>query len=123
MRRCHFILVLIGFIGLTGCVSKVHKDWVALGGSGTTVKLAYEHWASEVPTTYEPQARDLAKKYCNSWGYTDAEAFGGEVSDCIRYAQGLLGQGPCQAYRVTKEYNCVGRQEAVVPTEKATKKK
>ena len=123
MRRVLLVLVLICLIGPAGCASRVHKEWVAVSGSGTTVKLAYEHWSHEIPTTYEPQGLDLAKKYCLGWGYTDAEAFGGEVRDCIRYAQGLFGQGPCQTYRVTKEYNCVGRQEALVPTEKTSKKK
>ena len=128
MRRVFLVLVLSCLIGPAGCGShKVHKDWVALGGSGATVKLAYEYHHSEIPTTYEPQAANLAKKYCNGWGYTDAEAFGGVTSDCIARDPGLLGTGAlgvgCVQYRVTKEYNCVGRQEALVPTEKTSKKK
>jgi len=112
MRRILCVAVLIGIIGAVGCAKRQHKEWAALGGTGNTVKLGYEY-TGEPPTTNDAQATDVAKKFCNSWGFAYVEPFGNAVEDCIQQQIGFFGRIVCQKMRVTKEYNCVGRYDDV----------
>ena len=103
MQKFHLIVIVIWLLGLTGCGPHyVTKEWAAIGGSqaDATIQLAYDHFLYERPMVLEQQALDLAKKHCNSWGYTDAEAFGGATENFVQ-ATGKM--------RVTKVYKCLGR--------------
>jgi hypothetical protein len=89
---------------LSGCA--VNKDWAATGGSRSdgVVRLSYEVAEMEKPELNEQQAIRLASQRCKTWGYSDAEAFGGVTRQCNRGG----GFGGCSQYMVTKEYQCTG---------------
>lgn len=97
---------LLLILGLTGCVTS--KEWVATGGSRSDgiVRLSYEYGMFEQPQVNEEQAVKLATGRCAAWGYTGAEAFGGITRNCSSPTY-----SGCNAWIVTKEYQCVGRLE------------
>ena len=82
----------------------VQKNWIATGGSKAdgTIKLSYEHSRFEKPQLSEQQALSQAKRRCNAWGYSQAEAFGGTISQCN---SGSISS--CKNWFVTKEYQCM----------------
>ena len=90
--------------GLTGCVAS--KTWVPTGGSRAdgVVRLSYEVGSFEKPEVSEAQGLAAATERCAAWGYESAEAFGGQVQECIT--------GNCSLARITKEYQCLGHLEA-----------
>ncbi|MEW6854737.1 YecR family lipoprotein, partial [Salmonella enterica subsp. enterica serovar Isangi] len=47
--------------------------------------------------------KDLAGQKCNTWGYTGAEAFGGQTSTCAQ----VVAYG-CEMTNVSIEYQCTG---------------
>ena len=98
---------------LTSCAAKnVHKDWVATGGSraDATVKLSYQYSRSEIPTVSEQQGLEVAKKRCASWGYADAEEFGGTVTQCVTTrVNPWTGVSECNDTLITKQYQCLGQ--------------
>ncbi|HEY1270105.1 MAG TPA: YecR family lipoprotein [Candidatus Binatia bacterium] len=98
----YFVLALL-MTGLVGCA--VQKQWTATGGSRSDgiVKLSYEYRAFERPQTDQQQGLELAIKRCGVWGYTGAEAFGGQTRACNNTASGT-----CNSWLVTREYQCTG---------------
>ena len=100
------IPALLSLTILSGCASQKH--WSATGGSKSdgTVRLSYEVGEFEKPEVNESQGRRLAKRRCQSWGYSDADAFGGTTRQC-QQGGGFSG---CQRWLVTKEYQCVGTE-------------
>ncbi|MCX7068671.1 MAG: YecR family lipoprotein [Methylococcales bacterium] len=104
------ILIYAVIVALSGC--SVNKDWVATGGSraDATVKLSYQYGYGQDVHVSEQQATELAKKRCGVWGYTGAEAFGGMTTQCNQ-----MGSWGCVDGTATKEYQCTGQGNAVVP--------
>lgn len=94
---------------MQGCA--VQKQMVATGGSRSdgTVKMAYEFGMFEKPVINMAQALQDASKRCTSWGYTNAEPFGGETRTCSNRSN-----SGCVAWLVTVEYQCTGGR-AVAP--------
>ncbi len=88
---------------LTGCA--VPKDMVAIGGSKAdgTVKMGYEYRMFEQPVVNAEQGKQGALARCAAWGYTDAEAFGGQTSVCNE-----SNSSGCAKTLVTVEYQCTG---------------
>lgn len=100
-------ILLAGVIGLlmSGCASSVHKDMHATGGSKSDgiIELSFEHTEFEKPILDEQKNYELAKKRCESWGYSKAEAFGGSKRQC----QMLGGWSGCASFLITKQYQCI----------------
>ena len=96
-------IISVGVLLLITSGCAVQKDWQATGGSKSdgVVKLQYQYGGFELPKVSEEQALELAKKRCSAWGYTDAEAFGGVISQC-----NSMSASGCVSYLVTKEYQC-----------------
>jgi len=88
---------------LQGCA--VQKQLVATGGSRAdgTVKMSYEFGMFEKPVINVQQGLQSAIKRCESWGYTGAEAFGGQTKLCNAY-----GGGNFNNWLVTMEFQCTG---------------
>ena len=100
-------LVTLVFIGLTGCAKKVQKDWNPINGSRADgiVRLAIQYNDLEIPVTDDQQGLILAKKRCQSWGYSDTEPFGGVSVQMIALPYGFTRA----KYQQTKEYQCIGQ--------------
>ena len=88
---------------VVACAS--NKTLQAVGGSRAdgTVKLAFEYGAFQKPRVDLVAAQQTAKARCAVWGYKDAEAFGGQMSQCTA----SNGYG-CMRTMVTVEYQCTG---------------
>jgi hypothetical protein len=104
MKKRYLMGLLLCTAVLSGC--SVNKDWVATGGSraDATIKLSYQYGFGQDVIVSEQQAVELAKKRCNVWGYTGAEAFGGVTRVCNQ-----MGSMGCNDGIVTKEYQCIGQ--------------
>lgn len=91
------------------------KQWAATGGSRSdaVVRLSYEYASYEIPKVSQEEALTLAASRCKSWGYSAAEAFGGETKTCNQYS----GNG-CMNWLVTKEFQCTGRGDGKVSAKK-----
>lgn len=98
--KFRFILVSLAALSLVGCATP--KSWMATDGSraDATVVLSYEYNAMyEQPVVDDSQGLQVAIDRCKSWGYTSAEAFGGNYSQEIGKSM----------IRVMKKYQCHGR--------------
>ena len=97
-------IVLAATVLLAGCT--VNKTLVPTGGSKSdgTVDLAYEFGAFEKPVVDLSSAQAAAVQRCQAWGYTNAEAFGGEKRQCMQFD----GYGTCVRMNVTITYQCTG---------------
>lgn len=96
-------LILGAIAVLAGC-STVSK-MTATGGSRADgiVRLSYELGMFDKAKIDEADALRTAQARCRTWGYKDAEAFGGVTRQC----QSFGGYG-CTRWLVTKEYQCLG---------------
>jgi hypothetical protein len=101
MRR-GFVLVT-ALVGLAGCATV--SQMAATGGSRADgiVRLSYEYGAFNKVQIDEVTALETARQRCVTWGYKDAEAFGGVTRQC--QASNMYG---CVRWTVTKEYQCTG---------------
>ncbi|MDR1489755.1 MAG: YecR-like lipofamily protein [Desulfovibrio sp.] len=108
------LMVIVAFAMLAGaCLPFMpqQKHWAATGGSRSdaVVRMSYEFASYEIPEVNPQEAVELASQRCKSWGYSEAEAFGGETRACNQYS----GSG-CASWLVTKEFQCIGRGDARV---------
>jgi hypothetical protein len=92
---------LLAIIFIQGCA--VQKELVPTGGSRAdgTVKLSYEYGIFEAPKLDAQQGMKAAQQRCSSWGYKNAEAFGGSTKACINSSN-----DGCNRWLVTMEYQC-----------------
>jgi hypothetical protein len=76
-----------------------------IGGSRAvgTVQLAYEYGGFERPQVDWETGNQIATERCRGWGYSEAESFGGGVSQCTAY-----NQYGCLQFFVTITYQCLG---------------
>lgn len=102
----NILLYTVLIAAISGCSRVVVKDWQATGGSraDATVKLSYDYRYGETPQLSDQQAINLAQKRCAIWGYSGAEAFGGQTDTCNQ-RDPYLG---CVNGIVTKEFQCTG---------------
>ena len=93
----------IALIILSGCAT-VTKEMAATGGSKAdgTIELSYEHSELESVTVDEKKAIETAKSRCKSWGYKNAEKFGGSKTTCIMRG----GFSGCARSITTTQYQC-----------------
>jgi hypothetical protein len=86
-----------------GCTTNVVP--VATGGSraDATVELSFEYAQFERPVVDMAQAQTTAVQRCRVWGYSGADAFGGQRSIC--QAANNFG---CAQTLVTVQYQCTG---------------
>ena len=103
MRRAITVIVLTAGL-LASCA--VQKTMVPTGGSRSdgTVELSYEYGMFEKPVIDPVAAINSAAQRCRAWGYSDAEAFGGQIQRC----QGTDGYGNCARWLVTTQFQCIG---------------
>src|SRR5687767_9964040 len=94
-------------VALWGCA--VQKVMTPIGGSRSdgVVRLAFTYGMFENPKVDYGQAQTAARQRCAAWGYSDAEAFGGQSTQCTNGTY----QG-CNQWQVTVEYQCTGQPEA-----------
>lgn len=92
-------------LALAGCATK--KEMVPMGGSKAdgTVRMGYSFGSFEKPVVDLNSAENLAAAKCKTWGYTGAEAFGGQTQTCSQ-----VGAYGCEVANVTVEYQCTGGQ-------------
>ena len=111
--RMMLVLSVAMVLFLSGCA--VHKDWAATGGSraDAVVQLSYEYGEFEQPIVDDQQGLELAIQRCQSWGYADAEAFGG-ISRV---------QNTSSTWLVTKQYQCIGQGKETAAPKKANVRK
>ncbi len=99
-------ILVAAAVSLTGCTAA--KEWSATGGSRSdgVIRLSYEYHMFEVPQVDEQQGLELAKSRCSAWGYTGAQAFGGQTQLCNNPSS-----SGCGSWLVTREYQCLGTLE------------
>ena len=97
------VITSVLFVALAGCATV--SQMTATGGSKADgiVRLSYEAGALNKVRIDEADALRTAQARCRTWGYKDAEAFGGVTRQC--QSSGLYG---CNRWFVTKEYQCLG---------------
>jgi len=105
-RQCTCLLLLV-MTALAGC--SVKRDFYATGGSRAdgVIDMAYDYKPNENIVTNKKQAYTIARSKCASWGYTDAEAFGGQTKICTSSSR----SDGCAAWQVTVKYQCLGSLE------------
>jgi YecR-like lipoprotein len=103
MNKLIMLAISVGLM-TSGCA--VQKEYVASGGNrgAGTLKLSYEVMGLQEAKVNNGAALETARRRCQSWGYTDAEAFD-MVSRTCQMPGGLTG---CQQWLVTKEFQCLG---------------
>lgn len=91
------------FVAVAGCATV--SQMTATGGSRAdgVVRLSYEAGLLSKVRIDEADALRTAQARCRTWGYKDAEAFGGITRQC--QSSGMYG---CNRWLVTKEYQCLG---------------
>ncbi|MFP4696729.1 YecR family lipoprotein [Thiohalospira sp.] len=100
MKFPSILLCIISLTILAGCATVKPQP---TGGSRSdgTVELSYQD-SSMVKTKVDmSEARSNARERCQSWGYDDAEPFGGEKRQC--QSSGPYG---CDSWTVTLTYQC-----------------
>jgi hypothetical protein len=108
MARLFPIAAMIAVFWIAGCSTQ--KDLVATGGSRAdgTVALSYDYGMFEAPHVDLEQGTKTAASTCEVWGYTGANAFGGDTRQC----QAFNGYGSCIHWLVTRRYQCTGAPSA-----------
>jgi len=91
-------------LALIACAKKVAL--VPTGGSRAdgTVTLSYEIGDMQRAEMDPAQAQAAARERCTAWGYSDAQAFGGQTRQCQ-----MAGQYGCYRWFVSMTYQCLGR--------------
>lgn len=109
MKRLTLLLVLSTLLA-TGCAKQVPKNWAATGGSRSdaTVTLSYQYVPiSEIPVIDDAEGLQTAIKRCKSWGYKDAEPFGGTTTTSQPHMDPVWGA--TTMVTVNKTYQCLGQ--------------
>lgn len=103
-----YFLFCTGFLAAAACLSgcAVQKTMVPTGGSRAdgTVEMSYEVGEFEQAKIDLAQAGKDAARRCQAWGYSDAEPFGGQRSEC----QQRGGFGGCARTFVSMQFQCTG---------------
>ena len=91
---------LAAVLALSACAS---DNWAIVSGSRAngTVTAAYEQSMFQKAQTSTDGALALAKRRCQAWGYTDAEAFDRAQRSCV-----MRGPYGCELQRHTIEFQC-----------------
>ena len=103
MKNIRFCTLIAFMVFFQGC--SVNKQLIPTGGSRADgiVKLSYEYGLFEQPVLNPQQGYQAAKQRCIAWGYTDTEAFGGQITQCINF-----NRNGCNRWIATLEFQCTG---------------
>jgi len=101
---------LSGAILLAGCATVSQMAATSGSRSDGIVKLSYEYGMFDRVKIDEMTGLATAQRRCATWGYTNAEPFGGEVRQC----QSASGYG-CMRWFVTREYQCTNGGPSAPP--------
>ena len=104
------VFLLTGLV-VAGCATV--SEMVPTGGSRSDgiVKLSFEYGMFDKIQIDQVAALSAARKRCATWGYSDAEPFGGMTRQCQMY--GSMG---CTQWFATVEYQCtMGGGESAPP--------
>ncbi|HEY0684618.1 MAG TPA: YecR family lipoprotein [Steroidobacter sp.] len=98
-------LLALAFIAMLPACA-VQKTLVPTGGSRSdgTVELSYDVRMFETAKVDFQQGATVAAQRCQAWGYSDAQAFGGQKTHCHQYN----GYGSCLNATVSVQYQCIG---------------
>jgi hypothetical protein len=101
MRQLIVGIFVASCLVIIGCSTVTQMT--ATGGSRAdgVVRLSFEVGMFDRIAIDESAALATARRRCGTWGYTDAEPFGGATRQC----QAMTGYG-CARWFVTKEYQC-----------------
>jgi hypothetical protein len=106
------LLVLALASSVTGCITQMSAPQAISGSKADgTVKIAATYNASgkaDYPELFNEDNRQTAIQRCGAWGYTNAEAFGGFDSRCVRTMYDLLVGRVCVLTQVIITYQCTG---------------
>lgn len=95
-----FLFVFIFF--LQGCATPKFLQPINGSKADGTVTMAYEYSAFESPQIDWNSANSIAKSRCVAWGYSNAQAFGGQQSRCTL----SNAYGDCFSMQVSVVYQC-----------------
>ena len=99
-----YLLLLLSIVSLSSCA--VNKTLYPTGGSKAdgVIEMTYSYGGFEQPIVDWDVTEKTAAKRCKSWGYKNAEAFGGTLQQCNSYYN-----GSCNSYLVTAKYQCLDK--------------
>ena len=106
MRR---MLVLAGLL-VASCATVSQMTPTGGSRSDGIVKLSFEYGMFDKVQLDQVTALASARKRCNTWGYGDAEPFGGMTRQCQMY--GSMG---CMRWFATVEYQCTSPGGSATP--------
>lgn len=97
-------LLIICVSCFSGCTSL--QKWSLISGSRTdgVVQLSYKYGRFSYPAHVpDEEGLFIAKRRCISWGYNDAQEFGGTTMACskVYYITHI-----CKEWTMTREYQC-----------------
>ena len=104
MNTYKYFIILFFICASSGCTTT--KTLQSTGGSRSdgTIELSYEVGMFEKPVIDWEQSLFTASQRCKAWGYSSAEAFGGQLTECQVYNS----YGSCLRSIVTVKYQCIG---------------
>jgi len=103
VRSARLALAGLTLLALSSCATPMTPMPTGGDRAGGTVDMSFEVGAFQKPVIDWNQARETAKQRCAAWGYSDADAFGGQKTQCI--ASNAYG---CLRETVTMTYQCTG---------------
>ena len=91
-------------LALAGCASSLPPGWGAVGGNraGGTVIVGYDKGEFDQENTNLAAAAAVAKRRCQAWGYSDAEAFDQTTRTCVG-GKGYLASCAVWQYRLESQ--------------------
>lgn len=97
------ILMVAGLAIVTACSTVSQMTPTGGSRSDGIVELSFEYGMFDKVKLDQETGLQQARQRCQTWGYTDAEAFGGVVRQC----QAMGGYG-CARWFATMKYQCTG---------------
>jgi hypothetical protein len=103
------VLILAGLF-VAGCATVSQMTPTSGSRADGIVKLSYEYGMFDKVQIDQASALASARKRCATWGYGDAEPFGGVTRHC--QAMGSMG---CLRWFATVEYQCTSPGGSAAP--------
>lgn len=102
VMRIFVAAIFLPVLAVAGCATV--SQMAATGGSRAdgVVRLSFEAGLFDKIAIDETSALATARRRCSTWGYSDAEPFGGVTRQCN--AMSTYG---CTRWFITKEYQCL----------------
>lgn len=119
MRKFSVFVISACFLLATGC-ARQPVPWQPSGGSRSDASIRLSclyNTSNEIPAGTEEELLAMADARCKSWGYAAAESYGFVQKKCNHYIT-LGGLSNCAEMMLTREYQCIGRDDSQVLLEK-----